>query len=115
MAKDDYYTIVCKILVFLYKKLKGKEKRSTIEYIAPLTKDFPIEESYMEYVIEQMVDQGFVDKVNIIRGWGGDIVRMDYEAMRITPAGIDHLRDNDKMRRVAETLIEAAPIASLFI
>ena len=60
MAKDDYYTLVCKILVYLYKRLKGKDKTDPVNYIAPLTKDFPVERDYLEYVIEQMVNQGFM-------------------------------------------------------
>lgn len=115
MGKDDYYTLVCKILVFLYKKLKGQEKTETLEYIAPYTKDFPVEKDYLWYVVEQMVNQGFVDKVNIVRAWGGDIVMMDYSRMRITPAGIDYLRENSTMRKIVETLKEAIPIMELFV
>ena len=57
MAKDDYYTIVAKILVFLYKKLQGKEKGSVKEYIIPMTKDFPISEEYFQYVIANTMHQ----------------------------------------------------------
>ena len=114
MAKDDYYTLVCKILVYLYKRLKGKEKMNPVDYIAPLTNDFPIEREYLEYVIEQMVNQGFVDKVVVQREWGGDIVLMDWSRMRITPAGIDYLRENNTMKKIANLLPEARAIWELF-
>lgn len=114
MAKDDYYTIVCKILIFLYKRLKGIEKREPIEYILCDTKDFPIDDDYMKYVIEHMEAQGLIDKVIIVRVWGGDIARIDWSNMRITPAGIDYLQNNSTMVKVANTLKEALPIISLF-
>lgn len=114
MAKDDYYTIVAKILIFLYKKLKGKEKRDVKEYILPMTKDFPIEEEYMKYVLEKMSEQGFVERVSIIKAWGGTIVNIDYSEMRITPTGIDYMIENATLRKVIEGLKEAAEIASLF-
>lgn len=114
MAKDEYYVIVCKILVFLYKKLKGKEQRTNIEYIAPLTKDFPIDEEYLRYVIEKMNEKGFVEKVTVVKAWGEETIRVDYDKMRITPEGIDYLKDNGTMQKLVHTLQEAIPIMSLF-
>ncbi len=114
MAKDDYYTLVAKILVFLYKKLKGKETRDIKEYILPMTKDFPVSEEYMQYVLEKMAEQGYVEKVVISRAWGGDIINLDYNNMRITPAGIDYMLENSTLRKVIEGLKEAAEISSLF-
>ena len=43
MAKDDYYTLVAKILVYLYKKYKQKEIEK--DYISPLTKDFSVKKT----------------------------------------------------------------------
>lgn len=45
MVKDDYYTIVAKILVYLYKKYKQKDIEQ--DYITPMTKDFPIKEEQL--------------------------------------------------------------------
>ena len=114
MARDDYYTLVCKILVFLYKKLKGKDKTDQVEYIAPLTNDFPVEKDYLWYVVEHMEAQGLVENVVIRRAWGGDIVLMDWSKMRITPAGIDYLRENSTMKKIANLLPEARAIWELF-
>ena len=41
MAKDEYYVIVAKILVYLYAKLKGKNKTPAVEYIHAMSNDFP--------------------------------------------------------------------------
>lgn len=114
MAKDDYYTLVCKVLVYLYRRLKGKEKTDPVEYIAPLTNDFPVERDYLWYVIEQMEKQGFIENLLIHKAWGGDIVMMDWSRIRITPAGIDYLRDNNTMKKIAGLLPEARAIWELF-
>ena len=46
MAKDDMPVLFCKILVHLYKVLKGKQEQDKY-YIQPFTKDFPISEDYL--------------------------------------------------------------------
>ena len=61
-----------------------------------------------------MVNQGFVERVLITRAWGGDIVLMDISKMRITPAGIDYLRENSVIRKIVEYLPEARTIWELF-
>ena len=71
MANDDYPVLVCKILVFLYKKLKGKTNILTENYIQPLTSDFPVNEDYFNYVIEHLVKDEYVEKVKIVDAWGG--------------------------------------------
>lgn len=115
MAKDDYYVIVTKILVFLYKRLKTRDTRAVEEYILPMTDDFPIDEEYLRYVVEKLYERGYVERVMITRTWGGNIIRVDTSHMQITPEGIDYLRENSTIRKVAETLREAIPIASLFL
>lgn len=112
MTKDDYYVIAAKILVYLYKKIKNKERMDS-DYLSPMTKDFPIDEKYFFYVVEMLDRQGFIE-VNMRKAWGGDIVSIDKESMRILPTGIDYLKDNSSMRKVCETLKEARSIFSLF-
>lgn len=112
MAKDDYYVIAAKILIYLYRKIKNKEKMDS-DYLSPMTKDFPIDETYFYYVIEMLERQGFIE-VNMRKAWEGDIVSIDKDSVRILPAGIDYLKDNSTMRKVCETLKEAGAIFSLF-
>ncbi|GAB6160243.1 hypothetical protein [Howardella ureilytica] len=50
MAKDDMPVLFCKILVYLYKVLKGKQEQDKY-YIQPFTKDFPISEDYLQNVL----------------------------------------------------------------
>ncbi len=111
MAKDDYHTLVAKILVYLYKKYKQKDVDR--DYILPMTKDFPIKEEQLLETISMIIDEGLV-KGKYIKAWGGDIVMIDYNSLKITPAGIDYLQDNSKIRKICETLIEAKSIWELF-
>lgn len=114
MAKDDYYVIVGRILVYLYQRLKKKTDKG-IEYLQPNTKDFPIDEEYFNYVIEHMVKQGLIEGVKVTRAWGGDVVStLVTESTRITPAGIDYLQDNSKIRKAISLIPQAASIMSLF-
>lgn len=115
MAKDDYYTIVAKILVYLYKRLKKLDKTLPVDYIAPYTDDFPIDDDYMKYVISTMLDKGFISRVSIIKDMAGKPIMMDISDIQITPDGIDYLKDNNTIRKIAEVLKEAASIKSLFI
>ena len=112
MGKSDYYTIVAKIQVYLYKKYKRMNVDE--EYISPVTKDFPISEEQLMETIGMMQEQGFVTG-NIVRAWGGDIVLIDYQSLRIAPAGIDYLQDNSKIKKICETLKEAKGIWELFL
>lgn len=111
MAKDDYYVIVAKILVYLYKKLKGYKVDK--DYITPMTKDFPIEGDYLNEVIAMMCENGYV-KGTIIRAWGGDVIMVATDNLKITEKGIDYLRENSTMKKIVETLEEAKKIYTLF-
>ena len=114
MAKDDYHVIVCKILIYLYKRLKGKSRVLPEEYLVPLTKDFPIREEYFFYVLEKTIEQGYIEKINFVRAWGDEIIMSDVADARITPAGIEYLRENSTMKALINKLPEAASIMSLF-
>lgn len=112
MGKTDYYTIAAKILVYLYKKYK--HVRIDEDYITPMTKDFPISKEQLDETISMMMEQNFIAG-NAVKAWGGDIVILDYQSLRITPAGIDYLRDNSKIKKICETLKEAKSIWELFL
>lgn len=116
MAKDDYYTIVAKILVYLYRRLKGETTQKVDEYLQPYTEDFPVKKDYFNYVLEQMVEQGFIDGVTVVKAWGGDTVMVSItDKIRILPAGIDYLRENSTIRKIIQTIPMAAGIADLFV
>lgn len=114
MAKDDYDTLVFKILAYLYKRLKGKTDDHPAEYIQPRTKDFPIQEDYLCYVLLKMQDQGLLERLEVSRVLGGEPIVNVTDQLRITPDGIHYLRDNSTMKKLAQLLPQAVAIASLF-
>lgn len=115
MGRDDYFVIICKILAFLYQKLKGKTKKSTEEYIKPLSKEFPIEEDYMNYVLSHLIEDGYVENVIVSKAWGGEIINIDISNMMISPKGIEYLTDNTLMKKVIQKIPELADIVGIFI
>ena len=94
MSKDDYYVIVTKILVYLYKKYKQLEVDRY--YILPMTKDFPIQKQQLFDTIEMMKGQGLI-KGNVTKACGEEIIAIDYSSLKILPSGIDYLQDNSKV------------------
>lgn len=101
MAKDDYYTLVAKILVNLYKKYKQKEIEK--DYISPLTKDFPVKEKQLMETISMMIEQGLI-KGTCVKAWGGDIIMIDYQSLKITPDEIDYLCENSLAEKAKQFL-----------
>lgn len=111
MGKGDYYVIAAKILTYLYKKYKCE--RLDADYITPLTKDFPIPEQQLKETIVMMEERGFI-KGEIVKDAEGEAVYIEYHSLKITPAGIDYMTDNGKIRKAIGTLKEAATIMGLF-
>lgn len=113
MSKDDYDVLVAKVLVFLYAKLKEKNDTPIVEYIHPLSKDFPVSEDYLNYVLDEMIRNGYIT-MKTIKAWGGEVVYRNFNTMKITSDGIHYLRDNSTMRKIADTIPMAAAIFELF-
>lgn len=104
MAKDDYFVFVYKVLKYLYDCLKGKKKLD-FEYLQPLTKDFPIEEEYFNYIIENIYKKGYIEGIVIVPILGTAQNKIKYtESIRITPEGIEYLLDNSMMSKAREFL-----------
>ena len=113
MAKDDYYVIAAKIMVYLYSRLKGKTDKKPAEYLHPMSEDFPISEEYFEFVVSELERHGYIT-VPIVREWGGKIIRIDYSSVQITQEGIDFLLENSKIRKALKLVPAAAAIVELF-
>ena len=114
MAKDDYFVIVAKILVFLYKHLKGKTQEKIEDYIQPNTKDFPISEDYMFYIMRHMYKDDLVEGVYTRVTPDGEILEIDFiDGMtNITPKGIAYLRENSMIQKALKTIPPLATMAS---
>lgn len=116
MAKDDYNVIVCKVLIYFYRKLKGKISDEDLQYyLNPLTPQFPIQQDYLYAVLLDLLEERYIADANVIRGWGKEVVLITTDNARITLKGVDYLRENSTMKKIAENLKEAIPIWSLFV
>lgn len=116
MAKDDYPVLVAKILVFLYRKLKEKTDIKAEDYIMANTKDFPISEQYLSWVLKEMSEKGLIRGFSSTRVWGGEDIRISsLNDIEITADGIEYLSSNGTIKKVIGMIPQAASIAELFI
>ncbi|MEY8381478.1 YjcQ family protein [Ileibacterium valens] len=109
MAKDDYFVIVYKILAYLYVQLKAGEQIdprliSADGYLCS------VNDKYWTYIWVNLVDSGFVSGVSYERAWGKDVVISDLEDVQITPAGIEYLCENNRLKKVVEYLKDVKAI-----
>lgn len=114
ITKENYYTIVAKILIYLYAKIKGKNKRQPEEYLLANTKEFPIAEEYLKFVLSEMERHGYI-QLKINRTWSGDVIKIDISNIKITQEGIDYLSENPKIRKAIEAIPAEAAVMEIFI
>lgn len=103
MAKDDYYTLVFKILTYLYKQLK---KSDAVDDSKISAEALGITEEYWEYLFEHMQGDGLVEGVGIMKVFGRDnpSVKVVGARLRISPKGIDYLENNSTMAKVKDLI-----------
>lgn len=109
MAKDDYYVIVCRILAYLYNCLKNGYD---VDFEEISFETLNIKQSYYEYIIKHMVQDGYLEGVKFISTIGRKTPACDIDDIMITPKGIEFLEDNSKMKKAVEflkTLKETVP------
>lgn len=110
MAKDDYFVLAYKILAHLYACLKQGEQPDS-EYLNYGTKAFPIGESYWNYIIQHLYEDGLVEGIHLIPMMGN--TGYGIKGMRdiqITPRGIEYLSENSMMEKAKRTLKELKEI-----
>ena len=110
MAKDDYSRIVCLILTYLYARLRGKTEERPEVYLQPMTKDFPIEENFFYFILEEMQKKEWIQGLSFVRAWSGKLVSVKgLSHVQITGDGIQYLCDNSSMRKTLEWLRDNVP------
>lgn len=113
MAKDDMQVLFCKILVYLYKVLKGTQKKD-IYYIQPRTYDFPISKEYLQTILIELYEKGYIRNLIYQKAYSNDVVYFNYEGIEITYDGVVFLSENSTMKKIANTRKEATPIFEIF-
>ena len=69
MARDDYYVIVHQILSYLYRSLKeGTEVDPKMLIFDGYL--FKINERYWLFIIQNMVNDGYMSGVQVVKAWG---------------------------------------------
>lgn len=103
MAKDDYFVIVYKILAYLYTQLKaGAPVDQNI--ISPDGILCEVNETYWTYIWVNLIDSGYVSGVSYSKAWGGVRIIDNLGSAQITPAGIEYLCENNRLKKAVEYL-----------
>lgn len=106
MAKDDYHVLACAILSYLYGCLKKGKEPDQDMYDADVLN---IEYTYWCYIIRHLYESGYVEGVAVIQGKTLGVKILP--GFMITPAGIEYLQDNSKMKKAREILLSLKSLA----
>lgn len=98
MAKDDFFKIAYSILVEL---LDAKKSGMRIDTSLISPERFGINDSYWLDIIEYLLDNGYTKGVTI-RGTKSGRSTTPIKNLEITPEGMEYLRENSSMKRVAK-------------
>lgn len=110
MAKDNYDTIVFKVLIYLYAVLKRKINFNENDFYHAVSMK-NINESYFTTVLYFMTKEGLIDGPEFTKAWGQEyILCSELSNMIITPQGIHYLEENKKMNKIKNYLIENVDI-----
>lgn len=101
-VKNDYFTIVYKLLQILYKSLKAGEKVD-LKNIFDDRETFPIGKDYWIAIFEDMLEKNYIKGVSVASVAGGSkkIVELR-DGIRITADGVEFLEENTMMKKAKE-------------
>lgn len=110
MAKDDYHVIVYQILAYLYNCLK-KDLEVEKDKLKPQGELFTINTRYWSFIISNLVNDGYIERVVLTDVWGEDYPQIsNIENARITPKGIEYLTNNSFLNKAKEALKDVKAI-----
>lgn len=101
MAKDDYCVIVYQILSYLYQQLK-KGKDIEVSLIQNDSKYLQINKRYWEYVITNLLKDGFIRGIVVEETIDGEVDIYNLDKCEITPKGIEYLTDNSTIEKAKQ-------------
>ena len=104
MAKNDYFVMAYKLLKYLYDCLKHGQA-ADLRLIQCESKYFPVDENYFNYLLVNLASDGYITGVTPVPMMNETYpgAKVTSEIM-ITPRGIEYLQENNKMKKVMETL-----------
>ena len=103
MAKDDYLSIVYKLLQILYEDLKAGEK-TCLKDIMNDSDTFPVGHDYWIAIFEDLLDKGYIKNVEImgIANSGKKKIAENRAGIRITMDGVEYLENNGSMKKMRD-------------
>ena len=106
MARDDYDTIVFKVLIYLYAVMKRKVVFTEETFYHAIGYEH-IEDGYFVDVLRLMESENLLKGISVTKAWGNEyILSSDLCDMEITAQGIHYLKENRKMRQIKDILVE---------
>ena len=115
MAKDDYYIIAYKILLYLYAVLKWRISFNKTAFDKAIGKEY-ITDEYLADIIRMMQKQEMIDGAVFMNTWGNVYILIsDISDLSITPTGIEYLSTNSLMQKIKNTLLQTVDIVSELI
>ena len=111
MAKDDYYVIVYKILVYLYVQLKKGDaaEPEMLMYDGAL---FQINRKYWAYIFDNLSKNGYITGLFNVTVGDGYYLKEQFINCEITPKGIEYLCENslaEKAKRFLKDIKDITP------
>jgi len=96
MAKDDYYVIVYKVLIYLYAVLKRKKVFDESEFKMIILKG-RINEDYFISILELMQEDELITGLNFKKVWGNEVILVnDISDMKMSKTSFyKYISDND--------------------
>lgn len=109
MAKNDYDYIVFKILTYLYTCLK-RQNSFDEEVFRNMIITKTVQEGYMIDILRMMEAEGLIEGLTFIKAWGNEYVMAgSLRDVRITSEGVRYVLNNDKMKKIMNSILEEAP------
>lgn len=106
MSRDDYFRLVFKILTELYAALRTGERVDIARISAEALK---IPNGYWTDIMANLLDEGYT-KGYMIRDYITGSKIEGIEGIKITPKGIEYLKENNMMLKVLRYLKEIGEI-----
>lgn len=105
MARDDYDVIVFKVLLYLYAVLKRKALFSAEDFYNKIGYEH-INNDYFVDVLWMMTHDGLIEGLGFIHTWNNERrLCSELEEVRITSEGIHYLKENSRMNKIKEVLL----------
>lgn len=102
MARNDYFSIVYKLLAILYDNLKDGVKPD-LKTILNDNETFPIDQSYWIAVFEDLIEKGYIKGVSVVPVVGnGKRIQENKDGIRITIDGVSYLDNDPGMKKAAK-------------